>query len=130
MFKDFHPFLDVFHCHFLQSSFRSSDHSPCPPRALTLGWLCLVVWCQRCNRELQLRPCLLGQEGAEGALHMSHFHLLVPAWCFHSSRTFLTLTQVAFVFCVAAITPDVSHLAFVQLVIPPYINSCICLVFV
>lgn len=57
----------------------------------------LVVWCRRCDREPQLRPCLLGAR-AEGALHMSHMlHscLLMPAWCFHSSRTFLTLTQFA-----------------------------------
>lgn len=82
----------------------------------------------RCDRELQLRPCLLWAR-AEGALHMSrmlHSCLLMPAWCFHSSRTFLTRTQFAVVFCAAAITPDVFHLAFVQLIIPTYRSPCIC----
>lgn len=91
--------------------------------------LCLAVRCRRCDRELQLRPCRLGA-GAEGAFHMSHMlHacLRMPAWCFHSSRTFLTLTQLAVVFCAAVITPDVSHLAFVQLIIPTYRSPCICL---
>lgn len=56
---------------------------------------------------------------------MLHSCLLTPAGYFHSSRTFLT--QVAVVFCVAAITASVSHLAFVQLIIPTYRSLCICL---
>lgn len=93
---------------------------PVLPGLSQLAVLCLADPCQRWNRLLQLRPCSFGVR-AEVALHTSACYTPVYS-CQYGvfSKTFLTLKQFVVFFYVAAITTDVSHLAFVRLMITTY----------
>lgn len=108
----------MLHHQFLPSTSKSSAPCPCSPSWLVSAaalemWLGVPnSWDLASLGPEQKKPFMCLVCCSPVYFHQHSF--------FHSSRTLLTLTQFAAVFCAAALTPDVFHLAFVHMIIPTY----------